>query len=208
MADETATSLAPAPGRRERAKAANRAAILVAAREVFGAVGFGAASVRDIIRRTELAAGTFYNYFPDKESIFRALVDEIALEARVRVHAARQAARTREGFVRDGYRAYFEYMLADPRNQAFIARNAGTIRAFSEDGQVPLGLQDLADDLDAAIAAGRLPPLDVEYASNVMLAIGLEVGLRMLARDPHDVDGATDFVTAFVLGGLERVAAG
>jgi hypothetical protein len=39
------------PGKREQTKAANRAAILTAAREVFADIGFGAASVRDIVRR-------------------------------------------------------------------------------------------------------------------------------------------------------------
>ena len=65
-------------GPREATKAANRAAILRAAREVFADIGYGAATVRDIVRRTDLATGTFYNYFPDKESVLRALVDEIA----------------------------------------------------------------------------------------------------------------------------------
>jgi AcrR family transcriptional regulator len=195
-----------APGRREQTKAANRAAILVAARAVFGEVGFGAASVRDIIRRTDLAAGTFYNYFPDKASIFRALVDDIALGARVRVREARHAATDREGFIRDGYRAFFAYVTEDPANHAFLARNAGTIRAFSEDGQVPLGVQDLAEDLQAAIDEGRLEPLDVDYAANVMLALGLELALRLIDREPPDVDGATAFATDFVLGGLERVS--
>src|SRR3954454_17390478 len=78
-------------GKRERTKAANRAAILEAARGVFGESGFGAASVRDIIRRTDLAAGTFYNYFPDKPSIFTALLDDVGAEARRRVQAARRS---------------------------------------------------------------------------------------------------------------------
>src|SRR3954468_2751065 len=95
-----------ATGKREATKAANRAAILDAARAVFGEVGYGAASVRDIIRRADLAAGTFYNHFPDKESIFRALVDEIGGEARRRVRAARRRASTPRAFVEDGYRAY------------------------------------------------------------------------------------------------------
>ena len=77
-------------GRRERTKAANRAAILSAGREVFAEIGFGAASVRHIVRRTDLAAGTFYNYFPDKEAVFRDLVGEVAEEARRRVRAARR----------------------------------------------------------------------------------------------------------------------
>ena len=101
-------------GKRERTKAANREAILVAARRVFSDLGYGAASVRDIVRETDLATGTFYNYFPDKESVLRALVDEITGEARARVRAARTAATTLEGFVAGGFRAYFEFLAEDP----------------------------------------------------------------------------------------------
>ena len=50
-----------ASGKREATKAANRLAILVAGRSVFGELGYGAASVRDIVRHTDLATGTFYN---------------------------------------------------------------------------------------------------------------------------------------------------
>jgi AcrR family transcriptional regulator len=84
---------ATAAGKRERTKRANREALLAAAREVFSDIGYGAASVRDIVRGTDLASGTFYNYFPDKESVLRALVDEIAFgrRARPRRHSTRSS---------------------------------------------------------------------------------------------------------------------
>ena len=85
-------ALGPAGGKREATKAANRAAIVAAAREVFADIGFGAASVRDIIRRTDLATGTFYNYFPDKEAVLVEILDETAGEIRERVRAARRGA--------------------------------------------------------------------------------------------------------------------
>jgi AcrR family transcriptional regulator len=191
-------------GKRERTKAVNRAAILEAARAVFGDSGYGAASVRDIIRRTDLAAGTFYNYFPDKASIFRALVDDIGLEARRRVQAARRSATTPQGFVEDGFRAYFEYIVEDPANHAFLARNAGTIRAFFEDGQGPLGTAELIDDLRAAIAAGRVPQVHVEYTAHAMIAVGVELGVRLIERDPPDVDGATTFAADLFSSWLAR----
>jgi AcrR family transcriptional regulator len=193
------------PGRRARTKAANRAAILAAARDVFGELGFGAASVRDIIRRTELAAGTFYNHFPDKESIFRAVIDEIGAEARRRVREARRGAASPAAFVEDGYRAYFAFIVEDPAVQAFLSRNAGTIRAFFDGGQLPMGVGELREDLDAAIARGDLPPIDTGYTAHVMIAIGLELGERLLERDPPDVEGATRFAGRFVLGGLSRL---
>ena len=189
-------------GKREQTKAANRAAILDAGREVFGEIGFGAASVRDIIRQTQLAAGTFYNYFPDKESVFRALVDDVGAAARRRVRVARLSATTPRAFVEDSYRAYFEFIVEDPANHAFLSRNSGTIRALSEDGQIPMGTDELAEDLTVAIAAGHLPPVDVEYCSHVMIAVGFELGLRLMEREPPDVEGATRFAADLFLNGL------
>jgi AcrR family transcriptional regulator len=195
-----------APGRRERTKAANRTAILEAALAVFGELGYDAASVRDVIRRTDLASGTFYNYFPDKEAIFRALVEQTGDEARRRVRSARVNARSAREFVEDAYRAYFEFMIEDPATSAFLRRNAGTIPAFFGDRVVPQGTDELAEDLREAMARGELPEVDVDYCAHAMIAVGLELGTRMLERDPPDVEGATRFATELFLGGMARVA--
>jgi AcrR family transcriptional regulator len=195
-------------GRRAATKAANRAAILDAARDVFAAAGYGAASVRDIVRRTELASGTFYNYFPDKASIFRALVEDVAAEGRRRTRAARRDATTVEGFVEDGYRAFFSFMVEDPATLAFLARNAGTIREQFGEAVLPAGVSELGEDLEAAIAAGAVPAVDVDYCAHAMIALGLELGQRLVVRDPPDVDGATAFASALFLGGLERMSGG
>src|SRR5262249_51382120 len=98
-------------GKRARTKAQNRAAILDAAREVFAELGSDAAGVRDVIRRTDLASGTFYNYFPDKEAVFRAVLDVSAQEIRRRLRAVRANARSLEAFVGDAYRAWFEFLV-------------------------------------------------------------------------------------------------
>jgi AcrR family transcriptional regulator len=192
-------------GRRENTKAANRAAILAAGRELFSAHGYDAVSVRDIVRRTELASGTFYNYFPDKTSIFRALVEETAAEGRRRVREARRSGVGAEDFVERGFRAYFEFIASDPGTFAFLRRNAGTIREQFGDAFLPAGLADLEEDLRAAIASGDLPALDVGYCARAMLAVALEVGEELLERDPPDVEGATRFVSALFAGGLDRL---
>ena len=82
---------APA-GRREQTKASNRAAILDAARGAFGELGYGAASVRDIVRRTDLSVGAFYNYFRSKEEVYEALADDGARRFRPRLKALRETA--------------------------------------------------------------------------------------------------------------------
>ena len=192
-------------GKRERTKAANREAILVAARRVFSNIGYGAASVRDVVRETDLATGTFYNYFPDKEAVLRALVDEITVEARARVRAARMAATTLEGFVAGGYRAYFEFLAEDPDTVALMRRNSGTIRAMFDEPALGAGIDELRADLETAVTMGRIPPHDADLMAMAMVGAGVEIGLHMVERDPPVVERAVAFVTDVFLGAFERI---
>ena len=189
-------------GKREQTKAANRAAILGAARRVFSQIGYGAATVRDIVRETDLATGTFYNYFPDKESVLHALLDEAAEEIRSRVRAARKTSTTLHEFVEGGFRAYYGYLVEDPQTFELLRRNAGTVRSLFDEPTVGAGVAELREDLAAGIRSGLIPDHDVEYMAAAMVGAGFEVAVRMLERDPPDVDGAVAFVTGIFLAGL------
>jgi AcrR family transcriptional regulator len=194
-----------AAGKREATKAANRAAILDAAREVFAELGYGAATIRDVVRRTDLAAGTFYNYFPDKESVLRALVEENAAVVQARLREARARAETIDDFVRHGYRVYFEYIVEDRPTFELMRRNAGAIRELIDEPALGAGVRDLEDDLRDRVRRGHLPKVDVEYVAAAMAGVGVEVATRMIERDPPDVDGATELAVGLFLGGLGRL---
>jgi len=196
-----------AGGKREATKAANRAAIVAAAREVFADIGFGAASVRDIIRRTDLATGTFYNYFPDKEAVLVEILDETAGEIRERVRAARRGATSMEDFVRGGFEAYFRFLAEDPLTLDLLRRNAGTIRAMFDEPSVGAGTEELRDDLEAGIAAGLLPPHDSRLMAAAMIGAGFEVGIRILDRGEPDVESAVSLLATIFVSGLERLEA-
>jgi AcrR family transcriptional regulator len=200
--------LAVASGKRERTKAQNRAAILTAAREVFAELGYDAAGVRDVIRRTDLASGTFYNYFPDKEAVFRDVLDESAQEVRRRLREVRARATTVEEFVGEAYRAWFEFLVEDELMFELMQRNAGPIRALFGDPILGAGVDELLDDLRAAIARGDLPPFDADYMAGAMAGAALELGVRMTERKPADVEGAARFATDLFLAGIARLAKG
>ncbi|HUP61387.1 MAG TPA: TetR/AcrR family transcriptional regulator [Thermoanaerobaculia bacterium] len=53
----------------------SRQQILDAALKLFSHRGYGATSVRDIAEEANLSKGNVYHHFPDKETIFRALLD-------------------------------------------------------------------------------------------------------------------------------------
>src|SRR5215475_13430263 len=100
-------------GKREQTKVQNRHLILEAARRVFAELGYGATTVRDIIRATPLASGTFYNYFKSKEEVFQAIQDESALRIRPRLREERARAGTIEEFISSTFRTFFEYVATD-----------------------------------------------------------------------------------------------
>jgi AcrR family transcriptional regulator len=208
-AGTAAASFPPAegvPGRREANKAANRAAILGSAREIFTEMGYGATSVRDIVRPTGLATGTFYNYFPDKEAVFRELVEEIVAEARERVRAARREAADPVSFIADAFHAYFSYVADEPGTAAFLRRNVGTIRAYFDDPAVGAGVSELQEDLDAAVRAGVLPAHETRLMAPMMIGAGLEIGFRILDDPALGADEAVAFLREVYLGAYERLA--
>ena len=55
--------------RREKNKKNNRSIIIKAGIDIFLEKGISQTTVRDIIRSTDLASGTFYNYFKSKEEV-------------------------------------------------------------------------------------------------------------------------------------------
>ena len=66
--------------RRERKKDETRERITQAAIELFTERGFEATTVDDIAAKADVAKGTFFNYFPRKESVFDALAEQKASE--------------------------------------------------------------------------------------------------------------------------------
>jgi AcrR family transcriptional regulator len=192
--------------KREQTKARNRALILAAARSVFVDLGYDAATIRDIVARTQLAPGTFYNYFPDKRSVLGALMAETGALATSRARAARSRARSLSELVYFGFRAYFEFVASDPTMFELMRRNASTLRSLGIDETgFANSIAELRADLQQAIARGTLPAIDLRYVPAAVTAIAFEVGAEMATSTPPDVEGATEFCAQLCLGGLEQL---
>lgn len=193
--------------KRAKNKARNRAAILEAARQVFIDIGYDAATVRDVIGRTDLAPGTFYNYFPDKRSLLVAIANEISAEGRERTRAARATATDVPGLVRNGFRAYFEFIAHDPSLFELMRRNNAALRTLDLDETgFAAGLEDVRKDIEQAVAARLLPEMPVDFLTRAFGAIAFEIGAQMVESEKPDVEAATRFATQFCLTGLVGLA--
>ncbi len=194
-------------GRREQNKAENRAALLKAARSVFAEIGYNAAGVRDIVRRTDLASGTFYNYFKDKTEIFSAVIAEMSAEllARHRQGQGRGTAATAEDFLRRHCSVYFHFVAEDPEILAFGRNNVTPIRNLINTPDLQSLAVAFREDVASAIARGILPKVDLDYLMAAVSGVVFEVSVVMTMRDPVDPDDATEFATRLLMGGLANL---
>lgn len=192
-------------GKREQTKLNNREAILTAARVVFAELGYGGTTVRDIIRGTGLASGTFYNYFKSKEEVFEALMDYNALRIRPRLKAERIRSRTFEEFISNAYRTYFHYLMADRSTYQMMRRNAGAIRVRMDTAEVLAVFEEIRIYIEEDIKDGNLPDIDADYLMAVVVGIAIELGDRMFMRPDPDADEAAAFATAMVLRGYKAL---
>jgi AcrR family transcriptional regulator len=194
-------------GRREARKAENRKKLLEAARKVFAEKGYGEATARDIVRETDLATGTFYNYFDDKQDVFTALLDEMGEKGRAIVRAQRQdSAASLEERIYNAFRAYFEWAVAENDMFEVFRRNAGVIALLPDREPFELGISEFFEDLSDWAAAGDIPAVDLEMLAVAGVGMGFQVATHLVEGDPPDVDGASRFCTRMFMGGLRALS--
>ena len=193
-----------ASGRRAVKRKNNRDAILDAARDVFAEIGYGGTTVRDIIRRTNLASGTFYNYFDSKEAVFNALSDEIGTELRQLLRDVRQPATSFDGFIEAMFLTYFSYYANNRENYMLTRSNRGRdgMNEVMQGPQVRAGLAELSNDIHQAIAEGVIPQLDVEFLTASLGGVAFSILDKMMEREPLDPEAAAQFATRLFMTGV------
>ena len=191
-------------GRRAVKRQNNRDAILDAARDVFAEIGYGGTTVRDIIRRTNLASGTFYNYFNCKEAVFNALSDEIGAELRQLLRDVRKRATSFDGFIEATFLTYFSYYANNRENYMLTRSNRGRagMNEVMQGPQVRAGLAELNDDIHQAIAEGVIPQLDVDFLTASLGGVAFSILDEMMEREPLEPEAAAQFATRLFMTGV------
>jgi len=194
----------PPAGKREQTKAANRAAILEAARAVFNDMGYDAATVRDIIRRTGLSVGAFYNYYRSKEEVYEALADDGARRFRPILREQYSQAADFETYIRGAITAYMRFLVDEEeaweQSSPDGVRNHPHLRMETPEMLAVYG--EVKGAVADVIERGLAPRVDADYLAAACIAVAREVGERMLERRPIRIDVAADFAVSLILGGM------
>jgi AcrR family transcriptional regulator len=192
--------------RRAQLKQENRDKLVSAARKVFAEKGLATATARDIVRETDLASGTFYNYFDDKEDAFRAVFEEWLEEARVAARAKRlQAGIGLEQRIYDSYHSYFELVVADPEMFEVLRRNADAIAMLGSEDLFAAAVREFIEDMQQWVAEGQLPAEVapwLPYIARSLAGGAFQIAAHMADEGASDVDATARFCTGLMLDGL------
>lgn len=160
---------------------ARRAALLLAALDLFVEQGYEATSVPEVARRARVATGTIYLHFRSKDELVNALLAHLRARLTAELEAALDAA--------DGVRAGFDaawgvfarYVLEHPRAVAFcdLHHHAPYLRAATV-----LAWEPARRRLEAHLRAGRRAGVYRDEPEGVLRALfaGPLIALAKFAR--------------------------
>jgi AcrR family transcriptional regulator len=158
--------------------ARTREALVRAGRELFAERPVDAVAIDDIVRAAGVAKGSFYNHFPDREALVRAVTDEIREDLEVAVRAANADVDDPARRVARAVCVYQRYAVDEPLRTRVLLR-------------VPSGFANLAgrrnqglmEDIAAGLAAGRFAIATHEAAALFVMGVS-QAALGRTSREP------------------------
>lgn len=178
-----------------------RDALLAAAEEVFGEVGYHDASIVRITQSAGVAQGTFYRYFTSKQAVFDELVDDLNRRVRRAMSEGAARGRTRAEAERYGFEAYFRFTSEHPALYRIIRQ-----AEFVSPGMLKRHYERIAegyvDGLRRAMAAGEVRPADPEVLAYALMGVGEMIGMRWILWGDGVPPDVLDELQAFISAGL------
>jgi AcrR family transcriptional regulator len=183
---------------------ATRAALIAAARELFGERGYGAVGTEEIVARAGVTRGALYHQFTDKRDLFRAVLE--ALEEDIIQRLGEQVvanAPSAASALSATMSAWLE-VCEEPEVQQIMLLDAPGVLGWAEWREIGHrhALGEAMAMLEAAMEAGDLARQPVRPLAHVVVGALDEAVLYVSAAE----DRAT--ARAEMIGVLERLIAG
>ena len=175
-----------------------------AAVRVFAEKGYHAATIRDIVQEADVAVGTFYFYFPDKETLFIHLYEETAHFLLQAIQQGIQSRTTLPHQISVGLQAYVNIAVYEPSVvQLLLVGGVGAVpslatkRANFRESLI----QSWQRPLDKALDKALILPQNTRRTAEALTGAFDEVVLNLLDNpDPEtEVSAALQDLIDFAL---------
>ena len=161
-----------------------RAALIAAARGLFGERGYAAVGTEEIVEQARVTRGALYHHFDDKRDLFRAVFEQVESELVASIGERIGGISDPVELLLTGMRDFLDACL-DPRLSRISLVDAPSVLGYAEwreiDARYGLGLIIVA--LQGAIDAGVLRPTSVRPLAHLLMAALSEAGLLIAHSD-------------------------
>jgi AcrR family transcriptional regulator len=171
-------------------RAATRAALIAAARELFAARGYAAVGTEEIVRLAGVTRGALYHHFPAKPDLFRAVYERVEQELTERIVTEVPLVGDDPVAVLRGGTAVFLDACLEPEVQRIALLDAPAVLGYAAWREIGerYGLGIIQAALQRAVDVGALPAQPVRPLAHVLLG-ALDEAALYIAR-AGDVAGA------------------
>jgi AcrR family transcriptional regulator len=188
---------------RARNKDATRERLLEAAEVVFADKGYHGAVVDDIIRASDSSKGGFYFHFPNKQSIFLALIDALVPKLAASIERSIAAEHDPVAQLDAALRTVLDLFSRHRRlSKILLVEAVGLGHGFDEKLMETRGrfASMIRGYLDRAASSGAILPIDTEVASWVWFGAINEMVLRWLVvNEPERLESVVPELRAMLL---------
>lgn len=156
----------------ESRRAATRAALVSAARDLFAARGYGDVGTEEIVRKAGVTRGALYHHFADKVELFAAVFEDVetgATENLTEVFTSKADADPVE-IMRRGSDAWLEACL-DPAVQRVVLIDAPSVLGYERWREITTqyGLGLILGLLQAAVDKGLIRPQPLDPLAHILV---------------------------------------
>ena len=134
-------------GKREIQKQQVRERILDEALSLFSEKGFEKTTVADIVCQCDIARGTFYNYFPDMNSLFDALINQLNQRIIEAIQHTRKQTDNLYDYLYGTFKSYFDLIGSEQMIQFHIVNQAYIRQSSYQSDLIKVIVKNLNRDL-------------------------------------------------------------
>lgn len=190
-----ATNPQKRPPREDRRRQRTRSAIISAGHKLFASRSMEGVSIDDIIGTADIAKGSFYNHFDDKESLAATIIELVQGDCERHVFVANQDIEDAPTRVARAMAVMVRYAHDNPdRLKAMLSLSARRTNV-----ETPLNA-GITHDIKSGLATGQFKAISVE--AGVLIVIGLiSIAIDYLhatARDIPPADAAEELGAALL----------
>jgi AcrR family transcriptional regulator len=168
--------------------------------------GFSATKIADIAAAADVGVGTFYLYFPTKDALFDAVVEDTVARLKEALDAARAGAPDPLARVRATNAAFCRFAAENRHVFKIVFGHAAAYNDVIRRAQA-LFAADIEDQMREGIASGAFAPLPADVAAQAIVGMATQILSWWTEHESVPMDVLHDTMTSLALHGIRPAAA-